>query len=593
MIVINNSKGLKLKKEAMRKIASIFILFFIPILASAQLVFSTGVKNGSYQAMGEDLHKIYSNLNLVSSNGSLDNFQRLISKSEKTQLAILQEDVLVDRQFKDMEEGVDNLVGVRLLVSLGLEEIHVIVRADSRYKTLKDIRGKRVCVGMKNSGTYITSHMIASTLKYRWREYVLDMDSALNLLSHKKLDVIFFVGAAPVNKFNMIADSIPIKFLPISNPLFEEIYYKSKLTKKDYPFLAEDVPTFAVRSLLVANINKIDDNNNRKDLNNLLIAIRDNFSNLKQNGHPKWKEASFNVNEFSWTPYEEAEDIFFPKAPLSPKITLLSGIKDGSYQQFAENIDKISNQVVGVANSYGSMDNFRQLYLREKYFVSFMQQDVLIDQQRDDLQYETSYTENIKVLVPLANEDIHLIVRKSSKFQSVKDLKRKKVGVGTINQGTQVTAKMVRELIRGKWDEVEVGFEEGLGKLMNKEIDALFFVGTAPVALLSEYKKNADLTLLPLNSSRLKKAYSPVVVKAGTYPWLGEDVKTYAVASVLATNIKGETPEQHQAILQLLNDIHNNIGELRKNGHEKWKEVNFDFSHLKWPVYEGANNIFK
>jgi len=84
-----------------------------------------------------------------------------------------------------------------------------------------------------------------------------------------------------------------------------------------------------------------------------------------------------------------------------------------------------------------------------------------------------------------------------------------------------------------------------------------------------------------------------VVVKSGTYPWLGKDVKTYAVASVLATNIKGETPEQHQAIIQLLNDIHNNIGELRKNGHEKWKEVDFDFSHLKWPVYEGANNIFK
>ncbi len=575
----------------MRNLLSLFILILIPFFAEAQLEFSTGVENGSYQSMANDLKKIYPNLNLQASNGSLENFQRIIAKNKKTQLTILQEDVLVDRQYKDLEEGVDNLEGIRLLVSLGLEEIHVIARADSRYKTMRDTRGKRVCVGLENSGTYITSHMVATTLGLRWREYALDLDSALSLLNAKKLDFIFFVGAAPVHKFNIIADSIPIKFLPITNPLFEEIYYKSVLTKKDYPFLESDIPTFAVRSLLVANIEKFD-KNQKQLLNNFLIAIRDNFSQLQQSGHPKWKEASFDVNEFSWTPYEEAEDIFFPKAPLKPEITLLSGVKNGSYEQFAHDVDKISNIVVGVDNSYGSMDNFRQLYLREKYYVAFMQQDVLIDQKKDDIEYETNYTDNMRVLLPLANEDIHLLTLKSNKFENLKSLKRKKVGVGTINQGTQVTAKIVKDLSRGKWEEVEVGFEEGLEKLFKKEIDALFFVGTAPVAKLSEFKSNSDLTLLPITSSKLKKVYTPVTIEANTYPWLKKNIQTYAVTSVLATNIKDETPEQHKALLQLMTDIYNNIDKLRTQGHEKWKEVNFDFSNLKWPVYPNAKQIF-
>ncbi len=572
------------------KVILSLIFCLLPFLMKAQLYFSTGVPDGSYQAMAKDLINIYPNLNLSSSNGSLDNFNKLISRSKKTQITILQEDVLVDRQFKDMEEGVDNLDGVRLLVSLGLEEIHAVVRADSRYKSLKDTRGKRVNVGIQNSGTFVTSQMLKSILKLKWREYNLDLDSAMSLLTHRKIDMIFFVGAAPVAKLNMIADSIPIKFLPITNSAFEEIYYKSNLKKSEYPFLNEDIPTFAVRSLLVANIKKFD-KEEKLELNKFLAAIRDNFTNLQINGHPKWKEASFNTDEFSWPPYEEADDIFFPKSPLSSEITILSGVKGGSYEQFAHDIDRISDIVTGVATSYGSMDNFRQLYLREKYYVAFMQQDVLIDQQSDDYEYETGYTENIRILVPLANEDIHLLALKSNNFNTIKDLKGKKVGVGTINQGTQVTAKMVKELSRGKWDEVEIGLDEGLEKLMKKEIAALFFVGTAPVSVLSSYKSNSDLTLIPLTTSKLKKVYKPVTIKAGVYPWLDHDVRTCAVASVLATNIKGETPEQHEALVKLVTDIYNNIDKLRKYGHEKWKEVDFDLSTVKWPVYEASKNI--
>jgi TRAP transporter TAXI family solute receptor len=571
-------------------ISLLFVL--LPGLSEAQLYFSTGVPNGSYQSMANDLKQYYSNLELQPSNGSLENFDRLIAKSKKTELTIVQEDVLVARQFKDMEEGVDNLDGVRLLVSLGLEEIHVIVRQDSRYKSLKDLKSKRVNTGLENSGTYVTSKLVGATLGISWRESNFSLDSALKLLNEKKMDAIFFVGAAPVAQLNMIADSIPIKFLPMQETQFEEIYYKSSLRKQDYPFLEEDVPTFAVRSLLVANINKIG-KKDKPELDKFLIAIRDNFKNLQSSGHPKWKEASFNTAEFSWPPYEDADEIFFPKAPLKPEITLLSGVKGGSYEQFANDIMKISKYVVGTQTSYGSMDNFRQLYLRDKYYVTFLQQDVLIDQQMDDVEYETNYTDNIRVLLPLANEDIHLITLASSPYKVIKDLKNKKVGVGTINQGTQVTAKLVKQFSKGRWDEVEIDLEDGLKALEKKEIDALFFVGSAPLSMLKNLPAGSNLKLLHITASKLKDIYTPSIIKAGSYPWLKEDVATYSVVSVLATNIKNETPEQKEYLEGLVKDIYTNIDQLKKDGHVKWSEVNFDLTNIKWPVYEASKSILQ
>lgn len=574
------------------RLIAIIAFTLLPLVSIAQLQFITGVPNGSYQSMAEDLKQYYPNLELTPSAGSLENFLQLTSKTKKTQLAILQEDVLVNQQFRDMELGEDNLNSLRLLVSLGLEEIHVIVSESSRYKSIKELKGKRVNVGLPNSGTLVSAQLIAKTLDITWRESFFALDSAVSLLNAKKLDAIFFVGAGPVKQINILGDSLPIKFLAIEDPKFDEIYYKSTLRKSDYPFLTEDITTYAVRSLLVANTNKFD-KKQLPELDNFLIAIRDNFTNLQSNGHPKWKEASFNTKQFIWPPYENANEIFFPKKPLSPEIILLSGIEDGSYQEFAEDMKKISLYISATENSKGAVDNFRQLFLRDKYFVSFIQQDVLIEQKLDDIEYETNYTENIRVLMPLANEDIHLITLKSNNLKTIKDLKSKKVGVGTINQGTQITAKLVKEFTGGSWNEIEIDLENGLKALAEKKIDALFFVGSSPVQALNEVSNGQDLELIPITSKKMNKAYKPSLIKANSYNWLKTDVETFAVTSVLVTNIGGETSEQKANIEGMLKDIFQNIAKLKQDGHEKWSEVNFDFSDVKLDIYPSSVEIFK
>jgi len=195
--------------------------------------------------------------------------------------------------------------------------------------------------------------------------------------------------------------------------------------------------------------------------------------------------------------------------------------------------------------------------------------------------------------MPLANEDIHLITLKTNNIKSIKDLKGKKVGVGTINQGTQITAKLVKEFTEGSWNEIEIDLENGLTALFAKKIDALFFVGSSPVQVLNELTNGQDLELVPITAKKMNKAYKPSIIKANSYKWLTTDVETFAVTSVLVTNINGETSEQKANIDGMLKDIYQNIEKLKQDGHKKWSEVNFDFSDVKLDIYPSSLEIFK
>ena len=73
---------------------------------------------------------------------------------------------------------------------------------------------------------------------------------------------------------------------------------------------------------------------------------------------------------------------------------------------------------------------------------------------------------------------------------------------------------------------------------------------------------------------------------------MNEDVKTYAIKSILATNIRGETIAQSYNLSKLLENLNKNIEILKTTGHPKWKEVDFIFEGLNWDIYLGSQEIF-
>ncbi len=275
---------------------------------------------------------------------------------------------------------------------------------------------------------------------------------------------------------------------------------------------------------------------------------------------------------------------------------VLSGTEGNANHIIAQDMKRYCTSEIEVQTSSGSMDNFKNL---NHGIIAFLQYDVLQQELYNDLKNITSNTDSIRVLMSLGNEEIHLIAHASSNIKSIRDLNDQslKIAVGGQGQGTAITAGIIKEITGCSWTDVNKSFKESIQALLNKEIDAFFFVGSAPVSSLKVFSKLAphaqkSIKLIPLEDKRLESSYDPALIKAGTYKWADYDVKTYSVKSLLVTKVTGETKEDKKKIEDLLRGIKTNVLKLQKQGHSQWSYVDFSFNGIQWDIHEVAKDVF-
>jgi TRAP transporter TAXI family solute receptor len=264
------------------------------------------------------------------------------------------------------------------------------------------------------------------------------------------------------------------------------------------------------------------------------------------------------------------------------QIKVLSGLDGGTYFHLATDIAHNSTQPVEVLTSNGSMDNFKQLMADNDINIAFMQYDVLLTNKL----LNNKLQDEVNVLFPLfLDEEIHLIAKKGSKIKKLKDLKGKKVAIGTPEQGTHVTALTIKEKTGIDWDNVEMGSNEAYEALMRGEIDAYFYVGGMPINSLLDLPDTAQIQLVNIKDKRLNDIYRKKKIEKGTYLWQKKTVKTYAVPTLIVVKIKDMSLETEKQVNKLLDDINKNIKKMQETGHPKWKEVYYRNQDIDWPYY--------
>jgi len=285
--------------------------------------------------------------------------------------------------------------------------------------------------------------------------------------------------------------------------------------------------------------------------------------------------------------------MMFFSATLIGQIRIVSGFKDATYYDMAKDIQKISSLTIDVVSTDGALQNFNMLINNECH-IAFLQNDVLYYEKETGSKGK-SKVDDIKILLPLGYEEIHLIILKNSSIKTFEDLKGKKVAVGSKNSGTYITSKYIKTLSKIKWKDVEIGFNDALEALITGDVDAFFFVGSAPVNKLVEIpdKIKDQIKMIPVTNSKLDKYYSLLTVKAGTYSWLSEDVTTYGVSCVLATNAKDESETKIGWLKTILEEIRTSYDQLVSEGHAQWKEVDFNFENLNWQIHPLSIEIFQ
>jgi len=181
------------------------------------------------------------------------------------------------------------------------EEIYFIVRNDSDLNYIHEIKGARINAGELGSGTALTTTtlyrlMFNESIAEANASFLTNEDALVKLITDKSLDVVAVIAGQPAK---LLVDMKPearqfiklLKFDPnqASSKLALKTYFPATVRASSYPnLLAEDIPGLAVKAFLVTydyNLAQTKDT-----LARFARSLCQNFSALKENGHPKWRE---------------------------------------------------------------------------------------------------------------------------------------------------------------------------------------------------------------------------------------------------------------------------------------------------------------
>jgi len=304
-----------------RFFAALAVFLFLPMAVWATdgtLGIVTGPKTGTYYAFGKDIAQVAFSagidVDVKASEGSIDNIKR-INSSENAAIGIVQSDVLGFLGRSKNPESMRVASNLRIIFPLYGEEVHVLAR--NEIKSFADLQGKKVAIGEEGSGNMLTSINLFSMMNITPGESVkIAPAQGVVAVLKGELDAAIFVGGKPVRLFKNLEDlSLPenqkyadmlsqVHFLPLDSPKMLEEYKPAEITSADYSYVPKTVPTVAVQAVLVSyNFSQNNGQNNGKHcqlLGKLTKAIRDALPELKQKGHPKWKEVNLDGDSGLW-----------------------------------------------------------------------------------------------------------------------------------------------------------------------------------------------------------------------------------------------------------------------------------------------------
>jgi uncharacterized protein len=219
------------------------------------LVLATAGKNGEYYAFGQALAKVVAKhqpqiqIKVLETEGSPQNMELLATK--KVQLAIVQGDTPVDPS-------------VEAIASLFPEMFHLIAAATSDIQSVSDLKGKRVALMPKGSGSYalfwpLSKHYGLTPADFE--PVILPSSQAHAALHQGKVDALFRVialGNRTVSQHLQTSQDRLIAIdqaaaLKLSVPSLEATQIPKGTYNGAVPIPAEDLPTVGVRALLVTH----------------------------------------------------------------------------------------------------------------------------------------------------------------------------------------------------------------------------------------------------------------------------------------------------------------------------------------------------
>lgn len=170
------------------------------------------------------------------------------------------------------------------------------------------------------------------------------------------------------------------------------------------------------------------------------------------------------------------------------------------------------------------------------------------------------YAEAARIILPLYEEQLHIIVSETSGITTINDLKGRHIFAGIAGSVTEQQARFIINSLNMDWENeiVREPFDlpTAILALKNGELDALFWSGYSPNTELSELlnESGTEFNLIPIAGDEAEKLiqvnpgiFHKSSIPAGTYLSNQEAIDTLATTVVLAA--MEDFPEEYVPLI--------------------------------------------
>lgn len=554
----------------------------------------TGSRDGTYYQMGRGLseshvHSNGSTLQIVETNGTLDNATRLLSG--QCELAIVQEDIYLYIAEHNSRRDILRLSGeMEILLPLHKEQVHILVNRSSGVDTIDQLAGKKVNLGVQNSGTYLTALQIT---KKNGRNLTMieshhPVSDSVQMVANGELDAAFLVGGTPIPSLANLPSDANVKLIPAS---FGETntWYDSDgvILQGTYPWLTESIQNnIYVRSLLVKPAQ-----NTTIQVGSFVNSAHRNSGDYATRFAQNWEEVNvrnadtaFGKLPISWN----FSSVLAIKSLVPPTLyanNFCSGPAGGAYNALADELIPIIRDHMGLTLTKkatdGSLENAVGMFEGDCSF-GLLQEDVPAYMGNHPSKLFNVASQASRRVLPLYYEDVLFVVNTGSGINAFtrEDLKNKTINLGPKTSGTYATAvALVSTLNLRPEDNVSFTFDpvtSALDRVSAGQIHGAFQVirqGQSPLRVGGEKEALTNLKFVTVQATgNLLGTYNNQgVIQASVFPaWHNADLTGNArVRAVLAFPVRGIADTR---LRNLMETIYSRIDSGQLTG-ENWLNV--------------------
>lgn len=224
----------------------------------------SGSATGTYHAVANDLVAVARRQGVPLFNretlGSLDNLRKLADPKENAALGFAQSDILA--VLARAEDPADRKAAMllRLVLPLYAEEVHVLARVG--VQSLSDLDGRRVVTAASSQGSLHTAENLlrAAGIVPASLDSQQTAAAALCSVLTGRADAMVIVAGKPTPSLASLDALLAhparpleqVHLLPLALPERNVGYEAARIDRDDYAWVAQPVPTLAVRALLMA-----------------------------------------------------------------------------------------------------------------------------------------------------------------------------------------------------------------------------------------------------------------------------------------------------------------------------------------------------